>query len=157
MWGFLLSALYSSTCWKRVWTLLISCILDFATLSLCFRAEFAHFWQISPHLFHSIVFVTCDEKGATSKCIYPKEPSCDPVSSSVITCKNVMLPHPQNFALCVILLLYREKEATLLRVDGRINHVYRTVYLISCFFIWLCTWEWVETWPVNTMINCTAV
>lgn len=71
----------------------VPCTLEFATLSLCFRADFAHFPDRTRHVpFVALrcVFVTCDKQVKLSKkCIYPKEPStCIPSVISVIPCKE---------------------------------------------------------------------
>lgn len=73
----------------------VPCTLKFATLSLCFRADFAHF-PTELHMFpllHSDVFLLHVRKNKTSdtlkKCIYPKEPSaCIPSIKSLIPRKE---------------------------------------------------------------------
>lgn len=39
--------------------------------------------------------------------------------------------------MCPFVTLGSGREAALLQVDGMVDNAYRTVYLISCFPIWL--------------------
>lgn len=116
-------------------------IRKFATLSLCFRADFAHFFptelDMSP-LLHSDVyfFVTCDKQVKLSKkCIHPKEPSaCIPSIISVIPCKECDASTFLNYP-CLMYDLFkkRRKKKITLHVTGRGRHwVIQQVWRFKC-------------------------
>lgn len=118
----ILSALYIHYVGTRVCTavsrdnpvhLPVPCTLKFATLSLCFRADFAHFPNRTRRVAFvalGCVFVTWQTSETLEKCIYPKEPStCVPSIISVIPCKECDASTFLNYP-CLIVYLFKNNS-----------------------------------------------